>query len=97
MNFEELVVNGIPLIPLIIGLVAFAKSMGLAGKGLRVLSACLGLALGIGYQLSLAFPVTYAEWFGLVVYGLGLGVVASGLVDTARDLAARMANKSEES
>jgi hypothetical protein len=89
MNFEDVVVNGVPLLALIIGLVTFAKSMGLAGRALQALSACLGLALGIAYQVSLGVPADFSGWLGVVVYGLGLGVVASGLVDTARDLAER--------
>ena len=45
MNFENVSVNGIPLIPFIIGFVQFAKSMGLRGIWLRLLSVGMGIAL----------------------------------------------------
>ena len=44
----------------------------------------LGLLLGAGYQLAVVgFPVDFAGWFAVVVFGLGLGVVASGVYDAA--------------
>lgn len=84
MNFETVVVNGIPLVLVIAGLVAFAKTMGLAGKGLTALSLGLGIVFGLLYQLSLAIPVGFAAWFGAVVFGLALGVVTSGLYDLVK-------------
>lgn len=91
MDFSELVVNGISIVPLIIGLVAFAKAMGLSGaKALRGLSAGLGLVIAIGAEISAqGLPADFAGWFGLVIYGLALGVVASGLVDSVSDAVRR--------
>lgn len=87
MDFSDLVVNGVAIVPLIIGLVQFAKWMGLSGtRPLRALSAATGLALGLGAQISAhGAPAGFAGWFGLVIYGLALGVVASGLVDAVTD------------
>lgn len=79
--FENVAVAGIPLLAVVIGLVQFVKGFGFEGKGVRALSAMIGLALGIGYQLSVAMPADFAGWFGAVVFGLGLGVVASGVYD----------------
>lgn len=90
MDFSDVIVNGIPLVVLIVGIVAFIKSMGVGGKALQATAAGIGLLFGIGYQVSIGVPATFAGWFGAVAYGLGLGVVASGLVDTARDLLARV-------
>ena len=91
MNFDDLVVNGISIVPLIVGLVQFAKWMGLSGaKALRGLSAGIGLILGVGAQIAANGPPSgFPSWFGLVVYGLALGVVASGLVDAATDAVTR--------
>jgi hypothetical protein len=89
MDFSDVIVNGVPLIAMIVGLVEFVRQMGLDGKMLRAISAIFGLLLGLGYQLSLGMPMDFAGWFGAVIYGIGLGIVASGLVDTARDLAQR--------
>ncbi len=90
MDFSDVVVNGIPLVILIVGLVQFIREMGISGKALRATSAGIGLLVGLAYQMSLGVPVDFAGWFGAVLYGLGLGVVASGLVDQARNLAERV-------
>ena len=90
MDFSNVVVGGIPLLAVIVGVVEFARQMGLSGKALRAMSAAIGLGFGVGYQLSLGVPSDYAGWFGATVYGVALGVAASGLVDVARDLAKRV-------
>jgi len=91
VKFDDLVVNGISIVPLIVGVVQFAKWMGLSGaKPLRGLSAAIGLILGVGAQISAnGMPAGFPGWFGLVLYGLALGIVASGLVDAASDAVRR--------
>jgi hypothetical protein len=79
--FENLVVAGIPLLLVVLGLVEWSKLLGLTGKVLRVVSMAIGLTLGIGYQLSLAAPITFADWFEVSVFGLALGLTASGVYD----------------
>jgi len=88
MDFSDAIVNGIPIVMLIAGLVAFAKTMGVQGKNLTVLSIGLGFVFGAAYQISEhGVPVGFSGWFGLVVYGLGLGVGTSGMYDLVkRDL-----------
>ena len=81
MDFASVVVNGIPLIFVIAGLVAFCKTMGLVGKPLTAISLALGVVFGVLYQLSIAMPTTFAAWFATVMFGLGLGIVTSGLYD----------------
>lgn len=85
MDFSDAVINGIPLVLLIAGLVAFAKTMGLQGKALTILSAGLGLTFGAALQISQnGVPADFEAWLGLIVYGLGLGVVTSGMYDLVR-------------
>ena len=81
--FENISVAGIPLLLVVIGLVQFIKGFGVKGNGVRALSAGIGLLLGVGYQISLALPVDFAGWFAAIVFGLGLGIVASGIYDAA--------------
>lgn len=88
MDFSDAVVGGIPLVVLIIGLVQFLKELGVSGVALRIASAALGLVLGVLYQLSLAMPADLGGYLGVAVYGLALGVTASGLVDAARRVVA---------
>lgn len=79
--FDTILVAGIPLLVIVIGLVQFIKGFGLTGNIVKAMSLLIGLLLGGGYQYSLAAPVDFAGWFALVVFGLGLGLVASGLYD----------------
>ena len=83
-DFTSLLVGGIPLMIVIFGLVEFSKSLGLTGKALTVFSLILGLLFGIAYQIAASgVPVGFAGWFGILVYGLALGLVTSGFYDFA--------------
>lgn len=84
MDFSNAMVNGVPLALVVIGLVEWVKQMGVTGQTLKVVSLGLGLALGLAYQYSVQPPVDFAGWFGAVLYGLGLGLVASGIFDAVR-------------
>ena len=81
MDFGSVVVNGIPLVFVIAGLVARAKTMGLTGKALTALSLGLGIVFGLIYEISVAPPVSLSQWFGAAVFGLALGITTSGLYD----------------
>ena len=50
MEWNE-VINGIPLIFVVMGLVELAKVFGASGKLLTGISAGIGLVMGIFYQL----------------------------------------------
>lgn len=80
----DAVINGIPLMVVILGLVEFAKQLGVTGKASLVLSVVLGAAFGIAYQLSIAVPVAFADWFAAIVTGLAWGLAASGLYDLGK-------------
>ena len=75
------VINGVSLALVVFGLVAFAKSLGLSGKGLTIASMALGITLGVLYQISLQVPAGFAGWFGAAMFGLATGIVASGTYD----------------
>jgi hypothetical protein len=83
--FENITVAGIPLLIIVIGLVQFIKGFGLEGNIVKGVSLLVGLLLGAAYQYTVAIPVDFAGWFQLVVFGLGLGLVASGLYDANQD------------
>lgn len=80
----DAVVNGVPLLVVILGVVEFLKKLGVNGKASLAASMILGLALGILYQVSLALPADLAGWLGAVIYGLALGLAASGLYDFSK-------------
>lgn len=87
MDFSSALVNGIPLVLVVLGIVEWSKRLGVTGKWLLVLSMLVGLVLGVLYQIGSAIPTDFAGWFGACVYGLGLGLVASGVYDAIRSAA----------
>ena len=80
MEFDQ-IVNGIPLLFVVMGLVELSKSFGAQGKALTAISFGIWLIVGLLYQLSLGTPADYAGWFGAAVFGLALGLVASKVYD----------------
>jgi len=82
--FVNAQVAGIPLLAFVLGLVQWLKGFGFSGQRVRLLSMIVGLALGIGYQYSVSAPVDFAGWFATLVFGVALGLVASGLYDAGK-------------
>ena len=80
MDFDQ-IVNGIPLIFVVMGLVELVKAFGAQGKVLTAASFLIGLGLGVLYQVSIAVPEGFAGWFGAVIFGLALGLVACKVYD----------------
>jgi hypothetical protein len=79
MNFDTLLVGTIPLMLVIFGLIEFIKSFGLSGKILTILSMLLGVVFGLAYQFAVAgIPLTFSGWFEIVIFGLAIGLTASG-------------------
>lgn len=80
----EQIVNGIPLVALVIALVEWVKRFGIEGRTLNAISMGIGAVIGVAYWYAQAPLSTFTDWFGAVVYGLALGLVASGIYDAAR-------------
>jgi len=85
MDFSQYLVAGVPLVLVVVGLVEWVKSLGLQGVAVKFVSMAIGLVLGIGYQISVAVPVGFAGWFGASVFGLALGLLASGIYDAVKN------------
>ena len=72
----------------------YSKRLGAQDRGLLVVSMGTGLVLGAGYQLAVLAPDAvptsalgwYAYVFGIVIYGLALGLTASGVYDVANGI-----------
>ena len=81
-DISTLLVGGLPLSAVVFGLVEFIKSFGLKGRWLTITSMLLGLLFGVSYQIANAgLPAGFAGWFAVAVFGIMLGLVASGLYD----------------
>lgn len=79
--FENASVAGIPLLAFVLGLVQWIKGFGLSGGQVKVASMVIGVLLGVGYQFSVNPPADFSTWFAVSVFGVALGLVASGLYD----------------
>ena len=86
MDFGNAIVSGLPLVLIVIGLVEWVKQLGVQGNAIRVVSMVIGAIFGVAYQYSVAPPVDFSGWFAAIAYGLGLGLVASGIYDAAADV-----------
>lgn len=88
--FMEAAVNGIPIMFLVIGVVQlfklFKRKDGeptFSGNALLLISFAWGLILGCGYMIFTTRPVVgdwwtlYGYWFGVFVYGMAIGLLAS--------------------
>ena len=73
--------SGSPLSILILGLVQFLKKTGLAGNALTWVSMGLGILFGGFYMIAVSHPTDALGYFLCLVYGLLLGLIASGIYD----------------
>ena len=80
-----------------IGAVYFVGKLGVVGRWKLIVSLLIGLLLGGGYQLSQDIPNTYAGWFAVVIYGLAMGLFASGLFDLSKETVQKIIVKVLES
>ncbi len=81
MEFDpsSFAVGGVSLVILIFGLVEFLKNaFSLDGKGVTVLSACLGAVIFGVFQSLKFLPPIYTEIFTVIVGSLAFGLSASG-------------------
>jgi hypothetical protein len=83
-DFTQLLIGGVPFLGVIFGLVEFSKKLGLSGNWLTAFSLLLGLILGMAYRFAMdGIPGEFATWFAVVIFGLALGLITSGLYDFA--------------
>lgn len=86
--FENAAIAGVPLLLFVFGFTQWLKgTFTLAGRAVRIASMAVGVFFGVGYQLTVATPATIGAWFGVLVFGIGLGLVASGAYDAADQIA----------
>ena len=85
-------VRGVPLVFIVMGLVEWFKRLNIQGHALTLASMGIGLVFGGVYMFTQDRPPAGDAWlsvgyyFGLVCYGIGLGVVASGLYDVVKNI-----------
>ncbi|MBN1814693.1 MAG: hypothetical protein JXA14_22830 [Anaerolineae bacterium] len=92
LDFSSLAIGGVALIPLIIGLIEFSKSVGVSGVWLKVEAFALGVALvGIWAVLELGLmPAVAGPWVTVVIIALGGGVAAAAASMGGYDLVKKL-------
>lgn len=101
---------GIPLVFLVFCAVEFMKRMknqsgeqAISGNGLLVFSLIWGLAIGGLYMVAQTRPpagdwwIVFVYWFGVIIYGLALGFLASLFYDVLKALVEKLIQKQLES
>lgn len=101
--YAQAAVAGVPLLFVVIGLVEWLKAFRSAsgqqlihGNWLLLASMLVGLLIGGAYMVTQTRPPaggdawqSFGYWFAVIIYGFGLGVIASGVYNTVRALISR--------
>ena len=74
----DLLIAGIPVLAIIVGLVEFAKTLGLPTKHAPILAVVVGLGAGLVVQAMSVYP-DIAPWVEHAVIGVVIGMAATGL------------------
>ena len=91
IDFAMLAAQGAPLVLFVIALTEWIKRMGVTGEAaLNGIAVIIGLILGVGYKFSVMPPVTFADWFAAVLFGLILGLSSIGLYKSGESIVARL-------
>lgn len=88
LDLTGALVAGIPLMLVVIGVVQFVKEkIGWSGVGVEIFAILLGVVFGFGYHVYAAESVVwnYSFVFEGVVYGLAVGLVATGIYKAYHD------------
>lgn len=84
IDFSNAIIAGIPLFWLVMALVTLWGKLGITGKWQLLSSLVTGAIIGIAYQASIMTLATWQDWFGAIVYGLALGLTATGVYETVK-------------
>ena len=77
------------LMSIIMALVTYWGKLGITGKWQLVSSLSTGLVIGGGFMWIELAPTNVAGWVAVVIYGLLLGLTASGVYEVGKELTAK--------
>lgn len=84
--------SGAPIIFVVMGCVQWVKvTFNTKEPWTNIVSMLIGLAFGGGYLYGVNKPHDYMTWFAVVVYGVGLGLIASGVFKVGVQMAKKAA------
>lgn len=74
--------DAVPVLIVVMGLVQFTKKLGVEGRAATVVSMAIGAVIGICFAVAKAgAPADFAGGFGYALFGLFVGLGASGVYD----------------
>lgn len=87
-KFFTAIPENAPIVVLVVlGLVTWLGKLGVKGIWQLISAMALGLIFGAGFMFAaLGLPEDFAGWFSIVIYGLAMGLVASGIYETGKKL-----------
>lgn len=77
------------LSPVLLAIVAALGRAGLSGRAQFIGSLVVGLVLGGAIRYGFVMPTTYLGWLDVALFGLLAGLTASGVYDTGKGMVAR--------
>jgi len=77
------------LMSIIMALVTYWGKLGVTGKWQLVSSLATGLVIGGGFMWIELAPADAVSWVAVVLYGLLLGLTASGVYEVGKELTAK--------
>jgi hypothetical protein len=89
----DLYIAGLPLIGIVMAIVEWFKKFGVTGNWSILVSMLAGIGMGVGYQFATTPPVVFADWFTMFIYGLVLGLTASGVYDVGKTLVTKITDR----
>jgi hypothetical protein len=92
--FKAIPENATLVVLVVLGLVTFLSKLGVKGIYQLISSMLLGIVFGAGFMIAvLGLPNTFAGWFSLLIYGLMLGLVASVIYETGKELMTKIVTR----
>ncbi len=71
-------IGGVAVVPLIIAIVALAKSLGLENRWAPLAAVLIGVLIMAGNQAAQVVP-GFGDWYNVILWGLAAGLMAVGL------------------
>lgn len=109
ISFAKVAVQGVPLLFVVMGVVEYCKSFKnkdgtpkFTGNTILLISMGWGLIIGSGYMITQTRPPVagdwweyFVYWFGVIVYGIAIGLIASGLFDVIKNIVEKIFNQNK--
>lgn len=77
----EMILASGSIIWIVTGTVTYIKKLGVKGSWLTVSSMAIGIIFGGAYRYYVSPFQTFSDWFVAVIFGIALGLIASGVYD----------------